>query len=101
MSDINITRGDIIDAIKTLSQKSSGGPDEISANTSQTMQQEPRPPSPMLYKDSLKTDEIPIDLKRTIITPIYVHGWLQESSIELPSCSPYITLNKNTRKNNS
>ena len=29
LSDINITREDIIDAIKTISQNSSGGPDEF------------------------------------------------------------------------
>ena len=47
LSDINITREDIIDAIQTISQNSSGGPDEFPAiNTSQTMQQEPSPPSP-------------------------------------------------------
>ena len=31
LSDINITREDIIDAIKTMSQNSSGGPDEFPA----------------------------------------------------------------------
>ena len=31
LSDINITREDIIDAIKLISQNSSGGPDEFSA----------------------------------------------------------------------
>ena len=28
-----------------------------------------------------------------------IQGWLQEPSQELPSFSPYITLNKNSRKN--
>ena len=28
-----------------------------------------------------------------------IEGWLQEPSQELPSCSPYISLNKNTGKN--
>ena len=28
-----------------------------------------------------------------------MQGWLQEPSQELPSCSSYITLNKNTQKN--
>ena len=32
LSDINITRKDIIDAIKTISQNSSGGPDEFPPN---------------------------------------------------------------------
>ena len=34
-------------------------------------------------------------------TPIYtnIQGWIQEPSQELPSCGPYITLNKNTGKN--
>ena len=31
LSDINITREDIIDAIKIISQNSSGGPDEFQA----------------------------------------------------------------------
>ena len=31
LSDINITREDIIDAIKIISQNSSGGPDEFPA----------------------------------------------------------------------
>ena len=31
LSDINITREDITDAIKTISQNSSGGPDEFPA----------------------------------------------------------------------
>ena len=39
-----------------------------------------------------------MDLKRAIITPIYIQGWLRDSSQEQPSCSPYITLYKNTEK---
>ena len=45
LSDINITREDIIDSIKTISQNSSGGPDEF-PTILQTMQQELRPLSP-------------------------------------------------------
>ena len=32
LSDINITRKDIIDAIETITQNSSGGPDEFFSN---------------------------------------------------------------------
>ena len=46
LSDINITRENIIDSIKTISQNSSGGPDEFPAILLKTMQQEPSPPSP-------------------------------------------------------
>ena len=45
LSDINITREDLIDAIKPLT-KLFWRPWWISSNTSQTMQQEPSPPSP-------------------------------------------------------
>ena len=56
-------------------------------------------PLQLQYKVSLKTGEIPGDLKRTIITPIYKGApWLQETSQELPSCSRYIRFNKNTGK---
>ena len=46
LSDINITREDIIAAIKTISQNYSGGPDEFPANTSQKCSKSlPSPPS--------------------------------------------------------
>ena len=38
------------------------------------MQQEPIPPSHLLYKASLNAGEIPVDLKPTIITSIYKGG---------------------------
>ena len=66
LSDINNTREDIIDAIKTISQNSSGGPDEFPAILLKNLQ--------LMYKTSLKTGKIPIDLKRAIITPIYKGG---------------------------
>ena len=72
LSDINITREDIIDAIKTISQNSYGGPDEFrqyfSNNAARVY------PLQLLYKASLKTGEIPTDHKRAIITPIYKGG---------------------------
>ena len=51
-----------------------------------------------VYKASLKTGEIPIDLKRVIITPIYKGGYRNLPKNCL-SCSPYMTFNKNTWKN--
>ena len=47
----------------------------ISSNSFETMQQETNPPSlQLLFKASMKTGEIPIDLKQAIITPIYKGG---------------------------
>ena len=46
LSDINITREEIIDAIETLLQNSSGSPDEFPTILLKQMQQEPSPPSP-------------------------------------------------------
>ena len=72
LSDINITGVDIIDAIKkTISQNSSGGPDESPAILLKQCSKSLAHPLQLLYKASLKTGEIPTDLKRAIITPIY------------------------------
>ena len=74
LSDINITREDIIDAIKTISPNSSGGPDEFSAILLKQCSKSLAYHLQMLYKASLKTGDIPTDLKRAIITPIYKGG---------------------------
>ena len=74
LSDISITREDIIDAIKTISQNSSGGPDEFSAILLKQCSKKLAQPLQLLYTASLKTGEIPIDLKRAIIIPIYKGG---------------------------
>ena len=74
LSDINITREDIIDAIKTISQNSSGGPDEFTAILLKQCSKSLAHPLQLLYKASLKIGEIPMDLKRDIITPIYKGG---------------------------
>ena len=58
LSDVNITREDIIDAIKTMSQN----------NAAKSL---PHPLQLLYnYKASLKTSEISIDFKRAFITPI-------------------------------
>ena len=74
LSDINMTREDIIDAIKIISQNSSGSPDEFPAIFLKQCGKSLAHPLQLLYKASLKTGEIPIDLKRAIITPIYKGG---------------------------
>ena len=74
LSEINITTEDIIDAIKTISQNSSGGPDEFPEILLKQCSKSLAHPLQLLYKASLKTCEIPIDLKRAIITPIYKSG---------------------------
>ena len=77
LSDINITKEDIVDAINTISQNSSGGPDEFSV----ILLKQTAHPLQLLYKSSLKTGEILIDLKGAINTPIYKGG-----SRNLPKC---------------
>ena len=74
LSDINIAREDLIDAIKTISQNSSGGADEFPAILLKQCSKSLARALQLLYKASLKTGEIPIDLKRAIITPIYKRG---------------------------
>ena len=74
LSDINITREDIKGAIKTILQNSSGGPDEFPAILLKQCSKSLPHPLQLLYKASLKTGEIPADLKRAIITPIYNSG---------------------------
>ena len=74
LSDINITREDIIDAIKTISQNSSRGPDEFPAILLKPCSKSPAHPLQLLYKTSLKTGEIATNLERAIITPIYKGG---------------------------
>ena len=66
LSDINITREDIIDAIKTISQNSSGGPDEFRAILLKQCSKSLAHPLQMLYKASLKTGEIPTGLSMTV-----------------------------------
>ena len=63
LSDINITREDIIDAIKTISQNSSGGPNEFPAILLKQCSKSLAHPLQLLYKAFLKTGEIPTDLK--------------------------------------
>ena len=60
LSDINITREDIIDAIKTISQNSSGGPDEFPAILLKQCSKSLAHPLQLLYKASLKAGEIPL-----------------------------------------
>ena len=72
--DINITREDIIDAIKILSQNFSGGTDKFPATLLKQCSKSLAHPLQLRYKASLKTGEIPTDLKRAIITPIYKDG---------------------------
>ena len=74
LSDTDITREDIIDAIKTISQNSPLGPDEFPAIFLKQCSKSLAHPLQLLYKAFLKTGEIPIDLKRAIITPIYKSG---------------------------
>ena len=98
LSDINITREDIIDAIKTISQNSSGGPDEIPAIFLKQCSKSLAHPLQLLYKASLKTCEIAIDLKHAIITPIYKGGSRNLRKNYHP-LALYVTFNKNTGKN--
>ena len=74
LSHINITREDIIDVIKTISQSSSGGFDEFSAVLLIQCSKSQAHPLQLLDKASLKTAELPIDLIRPIILPIYKGG---------------------------
>ena len=74
LSDINITREDIIYAINTISQNSSGGSDEFPAILLKQCSKSLAHPLQLLYKASLKTGEIPTDLKRKIISPMYNGG---------------------------
>ena len=74
LPDINITREGIIDAIKTISQNSSGGPDEFTAILLKQCSKSLAHPLQLLYKASLKTGKIPTDLQRALIAPIYKGG---------------------------
>ena len=58
---ICVTREDIIDAIKTISQNSSGGLDEFPAILLKQCSKSLAHPLQLLYKASLKTGEIPIN----------------------------------------
>ena len=69
LSDINITTEYIIDARKTISQNSSGDPDEFPALLLKKCSKSLAHPLQLLYKASLNTGEIPVDLKLAIITP--------------------------------
>ena len=57
LSDINIMREDIIDAIKTISQNSSVSPDEFPAILLKQCSKSLAHPLRLLYKGSLKTGE--------------------------------------------
>ena len=67
LSGINITREDIIDSIKTISQSSSGGPDEFRAILLKQCSKYLAHPFQLLDKASLKTGEIPIDLNKPLL----------------------------------
>ena len=70
-SDINITREDIMDAIKNISQNSFGGPDEFPEILLKQCSKSLAHHLQMLYIASLKTGKIPTDLKQAFVTPIY------------------------------
>ena len=74
LSDINIAREDIIEAIKTISRNSSGGSDEFPAIFLKQCSKSLAHPLQLLYKTSQKAGEISIDLKRAIIASIYKGG---------------------------
>ena len=74
LSDINITGEGIIEGIKTISQNYSGGSDEFPAVLLKQCSKSLAHPLQLLYKASPKTGQIPKDLKRAIITPIYKGG---------------------------
>ena len=74
LSDINITREDIIDALKTISQNSSVGTNKCTAVLLKQCSKSLTHPLQLLYKASLKTGEMPTDLKWAINTPIYKGG---------------------------
>ena len=82
LSDIDLTREDIIDAIKTISQNSAWGPDEfpvlLLTQCSKILAQV------LQLVASPNTRETPLDLKRVIITPIYKGG----SRNFLKACRP-------------
>ena len=75
LSEINTTRENIICAIKTVSQNSSRDPDEFPAILLKQCSKSLAHPLQLLHEASLKTGEIPTDLKRAIITPIYKGGY--------------------------
>ena len=89
---------DIIDEI-TISQNSSGGPDEFPPLLLKQCSKSLAHPLQLLYKASLNTGEIPVDLKLAIITPIYKCGSVNLTKNYRPVALPYITFHKNTGKN--
>ena len=99
LSDINITREDFIDAITPISQNSSGDPDEFPAILHKQCIKSLAHSLQLLYKDSLKTGEISIVLKRAIITPIYKGSSRNLHKNYRPVA--LTSLNKNTGKNMS
>ena len=74
LSDINFIREYIIDAIKGISQNTSGGPHEFPAMHQKDGSKRIAHLLQLLYTASLKTGEIPIELKRAIIAPTYKGG---------------------------
>ena len=68
LSDIDITREDIIDARQTISKQSSGGPDEFPALLLKQSSKSLAHPLQLLYEASLNTEKIQFYLKRAIIT---------------------------------
>ena len=87
LSDMAITREDIIDAINTISQNSSGDTDEFPAILLKQCAKSLAHPLQLLYKASLKTGEIPLDLKRagsarsTNIPPIHKAGTFPRTTV--------------------
>ena len=67
LSDINITWEHIIAAIKSISQNSSGGPDEFPAILLKQCSKRIAHPLQLLYKASLKRGEIPIYLNEPLL----------------------------------
>ena len=101
LSDINITREDIIDAIKSISQNSSGFSDEFPAIILKQCSKSLAHPLQLLYTASLKTGEIPTDVKRAVITPIYKGGYRNLPKNYLPvDLTPHLIkiLEKNISK---
>ena len=67
LPDINIKREDIIDAITSISQNSSGGPDEFLAILLKQCIKSVPHPLQLLYKASMKTGEITIVINEPLL----------------------------------
>ena len=74
MAEVTITERQIKHKILKLKEHSAGGPDNISAKILKTAVHEIAQPLQLIFNESLRTGQVPLDWKKAEVVPIFKKG---------------------------